>query len=557
MDTLHPPPDRTGAPAPALRPGTGPFRIAPTLTALLLAFLPACAPTDRGTGEGETGDQAVFATGPYDLLVQGGTVVDGTGAPALPADVLVRDGRIAWVGPVDADTLEVAERYDASGLVVAPGFIDAHAHGNPLSDPGFPNFLAQGVTTVLLGQDGSSPEAGTLDGHLAQVDQVRPAVNVAYLVGHNTIRRESGVGYGEADLEGMERMAAMVEAGLDAGAFGLSTGLEYDPGIRARMDELVAVARPVAARDGVVMSHMRSEDRDQVEASLAELLEQGRRSGARVHASHLKIVLGSDTLQARRLLEALDEATARGIPATADVYPYTASFTGLSILFPEWARPPNDYEQVVRERGEELGEYLRRRVESRNGPEATLFGTGRWSGMTLAEVAEELGRPFHDVLVELGPGGARAAYFVMDETVMATFLRHPRVVVSSDGSPAMSHPRGYGAFARILRRYVMEERTLSLEEAVRKMSGFTAEIIGLDDPERVQVPRGRIRPGWAADLVVFDPREVRDEADFEEPHRLATGMRMVWVGGEPAWREGEPVPGPGAGAVLRARPPGG
>jgi N-acyl-D-amino-acid deacylase len=374
-------------------------------------------------------------------------VVDGTGTPPRPADVLFLNGRIAHVGQVRADTLRVANHFDAQGYVVTPGFIDAHAHGDPLETPAFPNFLAMGVTTIVLGQDGGSPEAGTLAAHLDEVGAARPAVNVAYLVGHNTIRQESGVGFGAPGASGLARMASLVEAGLDAGAFGLSTGLEYDPGARADLEELIAVARPVGARGGVVTSHLRNEDADRVEASLDELLEQGFGSGARVHATHLKVVLGDDPAVARRMLGAMADARERGLVVTGDVYPYTASFTGIAILFPEWARPPADYEEVVRTRGEELERHLRERVMGRNGPEATLFGTGEWSGRTLAEVADELDRPFEEVLVGLGPGGARAAYFVMDDEVMATFLEDPHVAVSSDGSPVMGHPRGYGSFA--------------------------------------------------------------------------------------------------------------
>ena len=200
------------------------------------------------------------------------------------------------------------------------------------------------------------------------------------------------------------------------------------------------------------MSHMRNEDADQIGASLAELIEQGRLSGARVHASHIKIVLGNDPAQARDLLEAMESARRDGVTVTADLYPYTAAFASLSILFPDWARPPNDYQAVVRERRAELAAYLRVRVDNRNGPDATLFGSGPWSGRTLAEVARELGRPFEEVLVDLGPGGGQAAYFVMNEEVMATLLAGPHVAVASDGSPTMSHPRGYGTFPRVIRR---------------------------------------------------------------------------------------------------------
>lgn len=540
-----------------MRIGPGACRF---LLAAISALPSACGP-DRSGGPSE----AARGAGAYDVLIAGGSVVDGTGAPARRADVLVRGGRIAYVGDVDPDTVAagIREIFDATGLVVAPGFIDAHAHGDP-ADPetnGFENFLAQGVTTIVLGQDGSSPPAAGLAAHLDAVATARPGVNVAYLVGHNTIRRESGVEFGEPGTEGLVRMTELVAEGLGAGAFGLSTGLEYDPGSRAGVEELVAIARPVAEVGGVVSSHLRSEDADRVEESLDELIEQGRRSGARVHASHLKIVLGRDTVRAAALLDQMARARAEGVEVTADVYPYTASYTGIGLLFPDWAKPPNDYDSVRVERRDQLAAHLRARVESRNGPEATRFGTGGLAGRTLAEVAEKRGVSYEEVLIELGPDGGSAAYFVMDENVMRWLLRDPHVAVSSDGSPTMLHPRGYGSFAKLIRRYVFEEGALELEEAVRKMSGLTASVFGFDDPALVDVPRGQVREGWAADLVAFDPVEVEDRADFERPHLWAGGMRAVWVNGRLAWQggeppaaeRGEPAEPASHGVVLRAR----
>ncbi|TVR65054.1 MAG: N-acyl-D-amino acid deacylase [Gemmatimonadales bacterium] len=534
------------------------LRILPAVLVFLLAA--ACAPDRPDPEPGD--DQArpdvlpVESTVPFDLLIRGGTLIDGSGAPPRAGDLLIRDGLIVHVGTVDADTVTVLDSFDARGLTVTPGFIDAHAHGDPTETPGFPNFLAQGVTTIVLGQDGSSPRPADMPALIRELELTPPAVNVAWLTGHNTIRMAAGVEFGEPDAAGLQRMAELAEVALDEGAFGLSLGLEYDPGVRAGMDELVAIARPVADRDGVVMSHMRNEDVDQVEDSLDELLEQGRLSGARVHVSHMKSVLGNDPDQARRMLDALAAARESGVEATGDVYPYTASFTGLSILFPEWARPPHDYDRVVANRRDELATHLRERVEGRNGPEATLFGSGPWAGMTLAQAAAVEDRLFEDLLVELGPGGATAAYFVMNEEVMTTFLADPFVVVGSDGSPTMRHPRGYGSFPLVIRRYVVDEELLPLEEAVRKMTGLTARILRLDDPERVEVPRGRLEEGWAADIAAFDPGEVRDRADFQNPHRLAEGMRRVWVNGVPAWTDGAPSEAGHAGLPLRQRPPG-
>lgn len=489
----------------------------------------------------------------YDWYLHSGTVIDGTERSAQKADVLIQDDTIAYVGLVDSDTIDARRVFDASGLHITPGFIDPHAHGNPLETPEFRNFLAMGVTTVLLGQDGQSPEAQTFSGRLQAIEEAHPFVNVGYLAGHNTVRLESGIGHGtptEAERSELTQLVAQV---LDAGAFGLSLGLEYTPGLNAQMSELAAVAEPVAERNGIVMSHMRSEDADDIEASVAELLEQGRRSGAHVHASHLKIVLGDEQQQAASVLNQMETARREGVEVTADVYPYTASYTGISIVFPEWARPPNDYEQVRSARKDELRAYLVEKINQRNGPEAMLFGSGPWAGMTLKEAAEAEGRPFADLLMELGPTGASAAYFVMDEAVMKRFLSAPHTVVSSDGSPTMHHPRGYGSFARVLNRYTGQGKLLDLEEAVHKMSGRTASIIGLDNPERVSTPRGLVQVGFAADLLVFDPDEVKDRADFESPHQYARGMRQVWVNGTPTWSADSLIVGEGAGTVLRSQ----
>lgn len=512
------------------------------------------------------------------FLITGGTILDGTGSPGYRGDLLVVNGRIAAIIPggdtlLDAGTLpealrrhgvnrieaEVPEKLkviDASGLMVTPGFIDAHAHGNPLSTPGFKNFLAMGVTTICLGQDGRSPESDSVSEWMDRVDSTQTGLGIVHFLGHATIRNRAGappVTGLQPDV--LKKMQKMVENAMLEGSFGLSTGIEYRPGFHADMEELEAIAQPVALYDGLVMSHIRSEDDDEVEEAIEELLEQGRRSGARVHVSHLKVVYGKGKKRALEVLDLIHEARREGIAVTADLYPYAASYTGIGIVYPDWALPPNDFDSVRTHRREELRDYLHARVMLRNGPEATLFGTPPWAGRTLAEVADSLGKPFPDVLIDhIPPGSASAAYFVMDEDVIRGFLKDPLVMISSDGSPTMRHPRGYGSFARIIRQYVMEEEILSLEEAVWKMTGLTASTLGMDNPDRVAVPRGRIEAGFAADILLFDPREVRDKASFEDPHQLAEGMRWVLVNGIPVIENGEWNPYR-AGGVIRRQPP--
>lgn len=469
----------------------------------------------------------------FDLLIAGGRVTDGTGAAAVIADVLIDDGAIVHVGRVDAAVV-VQRRLDASGMVVAPGFIDAHAHGDARDSHA--NFLAMGVTTLCIGQDGKSPSDVSFSSWAAGLAGERLAANVAPLVGHASVRVSSNVGMAPAPSDAeVERMAHLVEQAMAAGAWGLSTGLEYEPGSAASERELVALAKPVALRGGIVMSHLRSEDDDKIDAALDELIAQGKGSGARVHVAHIKVVHGKGEARAERLLEKLDRARRSGVRLSADIYPYEASYTGIGIVFPDFAKPPHSYAEAKATRRAELEARLRERVIKRGGPSATLFGSpDELRGKTLAEVAKERGKDWADVLIDIGPNGAGAAYFVMDEALQARLLVDAQIMIGTDGSGGSQHPRGYGAFAKVIRRFVVEEKRLSIEEAVRKMSGLPAETIGL-----TRARRGLLRAGWAADVVVFDPAGVRDRSSYVDPQRLATGMRWVLVNGVVALDDGK------------------
>jgi N-acyl-D-aspartate/D-glutamate deacylase len=496
----------------------------------------------------------------YDLLILNGRIVDGSGMPAYNGSVLVSNGMVVYAGEADLSRYSATTRIDAAGRVVSPGFIDAHAHGNAELNPVFRNFWSMGVTSIALGMDGSSAGIESLYDWMERVEEARPGVNIIPFTGHGTARTHAGLPmeFDAATETDLARLTDIIEAQMRDGAFGVSKGIEYIPGRFAGREELAVVARTVSGFDGLIMSHVRNEDDEAVASSVRELLTMGSDGGARVHVSHIKIVYANDKSDAEYVLAVMDSARAAGLDVTADVYPYTASYTGIGILYPEWALPPNDFDGVRRERRAELATYLRDRVNRRNGPEATLMGTRPWSGRTLGEIADSLGMPFEDVLIDfMPPGSASAAYFVMNMDVMRRFLMDPYVMVSSDGSPTMMHPRGYGSFARIIRQFVVEEGTVGLEEAVYKMSGQTAEVLRLNcsrgsDGDLRLAPRGLLRAGFAADVLVFDPLRVRDTASFEDPHQFAFGFDYVVVNGVLVQAEGEPT-GNRPGVALRMR----
>lgn len=517
-------PARPSGPAGAPRSG------APTAAAAATGSATAAPGASASTGAAAPPAPPFTSTHPVDVLIRGGSVVDGSGAAPVRADVVVEGGRIVHVGAVDA-AVTAAETIDATGRFVAPGFIDAHSHADPAGRND--NLVAQGVTTACVGQDGKSPTELGIAVWARNVEQKGPVVNLAPFVGHASVRVAAGVGVRTPSAGQLARMVALVSEAMDDGAFGLSTGLEYAPGRFAKVDELVALARPVADHDGVVMSHLRSEDDRAIDAALDELLEQGRRAKARVHVSHIKVVEGHGAERADRLLERLAKARAEGVSVTADIYPYAASYTGVDILFPDWAKPAISLGDAKKRRLDELRAWLRRRVTERNGPEATVFGTPPWAGKTLAAVARDLGKPFEDALIDdVAPAGASAAYFVMDEALQARLLLDPHVMIGTDGATGSAHPRAYGTFARVLATAVARDKSLTVEEAVRKMTSLPARTLGLEGE------RGRLAPGLAADLVVFELARVRDVATFENPQRLAEGFDAVLVNGVAVKRGG-------------------
>jgi len=485
----------------------------------------------------------------YDLLIRDASVVDGTGAKAYRANVLVKGDTIVAIDTKLSPDAKAARVIDANGRTLAPGFIDMHSHGDPLKQS-FENFLAMGVTTVVLGQDGDSVglESAPAEVPFAQWASAAEAagvqVNVAVLSGHGSIRHLAQIpdSVRHLDAEQTARMRAVLRADLRAGTYGMSTGLEYVPGIYSEPQEVLALAQEVGAAGGVVMSHMRSENDDTINQSIDELAAQG--AYARVHISHLKVVFGKGAERGRELLAVIDSKRKAGIDLTADAYPYNAGYTGIAILFPEWALPPTDYKNIVATRRAELAEYLEKRMTKRGGPEAMLFGSEPYAGHTLAEAARDAGKSYGDFLIELGPEGGEGAHFTIDEATQDVLFGDPGVAVCTDGSPGMRHPRSTGTYAKLFERYVREKGVLTVEQAVRKATGIPAQIMRFDD-------RGVIKVGAKADLVLFDVAKVRATSSYVDPFEFAAGFDVVIVNGKVARENGALQPGR-FGRVLRA-----
>lgn len=468
-------------------------------------------------------------------------LVDGTGSAPRLADVLIANGRIARIAPPSAKAAGTASRIIAGeGRVLAPGFVDTHSHGDPL-ESSFESFLAMGVTTITLGQDGDGPRIGKdldLRSWMDAVDRARIDVNVAPLSSHGTLRRAAAVPdtVRRPDAAGLARMAAQLEAELRAGALGLSYGLEYVPGIYSETPELTNLGRVLARHGGVAMSHMRSENDEEIEASIDELIASSL--PARPHISHLKLVFGKGEARAQKLLDFLAAKRRAGIDLTADEYPYEAGYTGIAILFPQWALPPTDYASVLASRRQELRDYLEKRMIRRGGPEALLIGTAPYAGKTVAQASAEAGLHFADFLLKIGPRGGSGAHFTMDKALQDRLIVDPFVAISTDGGPGMRHPRATGTYAKWIEEYVVQRHKLPIEEAVRKATGLPAKILRLKD-------RGTLKIGAHADCILFDPARVRARSTYVDPFAMAEGFDLVMVNGQAAFEGGKRIAKPG------------
>ena len=487
------------------------------------------------------------------LVLRNATIYDGTGAEPVTGDVSVEDGRIGTVGRRAG---RGTEEIDLRGLVLAPGFVDVHSHGDGSLEEDWraESVIRQGITTIVAGQDGGSRDVAAW---LRQVGVLRPAVNVATMIGFGAVR---GQVIGNADRpatpDELRRMVSLVESALAIGACGGSSGLEYTPGGFASRDELVALAGPLRRRRLPYSTHMRNED-DRLMDAIAAALSVAETAGCPLQVAHLKAQGPRNWARMADALRMLEQAKQRGVDAAFDIYPYEAYQTGLSNLFPLWSRDGGTGAFLARIEAPSTADRIRAetlaKVELIGGWDNVLISGVRSAedqqvpGQRIGALAAALGRDPYRVTVDLlrrNDGQVGMVGFAMSEENIEAGLRHPLSMVCSDGSavavdgPARRghpHPRSLGTFPRVLGRYVRERKALSLGEAIHKMTGRPAERLQIRD-------RGRIVPGLWADLVAFDPGTVADHATYAEPFQYPSGIVLVVVNGAVVLREGERTP---------------
>ncbi|MDA1080362.1 MAG: D-aminoacylase [Gemmatimonadetes bacterium] len=502
----------------------------------------------------------------YDVVLANATIVDGSGAARYTGSIGITGNRITRVARDQIPAAQAKRVIDVKGHVVAPGFIDMHAHLEPLLDmPDAESSARQGITLSLGGPDGGGP--WPFGAYLDSASRSGLGINVAFLVGHNTIRRTvMGTANRAPTTAELTRMKAMVAQGMREGAFGISTGLRYVPGFYARLDEVVELSKVAAASGGIYTSHLREEGLGLIEG-VAEALEIGRQAKIPIVLTHHKAVGQQMWGKSVVTLHMVDSARAAGTDVMIDQYPYTASSTGFGVLMPNWAMAGGVPELRKRLDDPELRNAIEKGIldlllNDRGGGDLrrVQFASVSWdpslNGKTLYDWAVKRGLPptpegAVSLVIEGVLNGAPSMVFhVMDEADVRRIMAHPMTMIGSDGrlsepGPNVPHPRNYGTFPRVLGEYVRVQKVLTLENAVQKMTGNPAKRLGLSD-------RGCLREGCVADITVFDPATVSDKGTFTEPHQYPVGIEWVFVAGQAVVADGK-MTALRAGQVLRRK----
>lgn len=525
---------------------------------VLAAILVACV----GLACSDDTPGATSGAAEFDLVITGGEVVDGTGGDRYRADIAIRGDRIVRVEDGGDLTDRAAEVLDAEGLIVSPGFVDHHnhvqntIHRRPLAE----NFVRQGITTLLPSLH-SGDQPWPLDEY---AESLEVAPNVGFFAGHTWTRKQVlGMEDRAPSPEELEEMKDYVEETMRDGALGFSTGLLYVPANYAETEEVIELAKVASGYGGIYYTHMRDEASELLDA-VREAIRVGAEADMPVQINHFKAMGVANWGKSEQSLALVDSARAAGLDIKVDLYPYLAGSTGSSVLFPQWvlAGGRDSFRRRVTdpETRQEVEEATRAwmhrdwtggdlsRIQFRRLPSHPEY-----NGKTMADLAEDRGMPNNDetgvqLAIELQlAGGFSAIYHFMSEDDVQRIMRHPFAMFDTDGDPVgygrgFPHPRSYGAFPRVLGRYVRDLGVITLEEAIRKMTSLSMAQIGQDD-------RGLIEEGRFADITVFDPETIGDRADYVEPHRYSAGVHHVLVNGVPVIRDGS-LTGAKPGRVL-------